>query len=96
MGRYETYGTHGSIDGVLLTHGLAHHSFVYYGPVTTHVVKPNEDLALISYINYDDFRYWWAIAWANDLQDPYLGFSAGDVLKIPVDLQAIHDMLENQ
>ena len=96
MGRYQTYGAVAEVEKTVFVHGLLRRDFVYSGPVVTHDVKPNEDLGVISYIHYDDPQYWWVIAWANDIRDPYLGFKAGDTLLIPTNLSVMHDMLENQ
>jgi hypothetical protein len=53
---------------------------------TIYTVVPEDvgRLDLISYKVYNDERYFWVIAQANIILDPFNGFSAGNILKIPV------------
>lgn len=41
------------------------------------------NLPLISWKVYGTYRLWWAIAVANGLENPLVGFAAGDLLRIP-------------
>lgn len=50
-----------------------------------HTVESSEvyRLDLISYEYYNNPLYWWVIAQANDIKDPFQGITPGTLLRIP-------------
>ncbi len=52
-----------------------------------HEVQQAEEgrLDLISYIYFQDVRWWELIGWMNNIKDPLMDVARGSVLAIPVD-----------
>ena len=55
-----------------------------------HILVSGERLDLLAHKYYGDEDYWWVIALANRIQDPF-SLSAGTRLRIPRDARAILD-----
>jgi hypothetical protein len=55
-----------------------------------HVLSVGERLDLLAYRYYGDEEYWWVIALANRIQDPF-ALTPGTRLRIPSDAKSILD-----
>lgn len=55
-----------------------------------HIIKIGERLDTLAYVYYGDSDYWWIIALANRIIDPF-SISPGDKLRIPRDAKTILD-----
>ncbi len=58
-----------------------------------HVICAGERLDVISFQYYSDEDYWWVIALANTINDPF-SITVGQKLKIPIDVRSILDKVQ--
>lgn len=57
-----------------------------------HIVKSGERLDVIAHRYYGDEEYWWVIALANGISDPF-SVPAGRRLRVPTEAKSILDKL---
>jgi len=51
----------------------------YYRVDESDIMRPD----MISYKNYGTVRYWWLICYVNEIEDPLLSITVGQLLRIP-------------
>jgi len=71
-----------------------------YGPdildgvqTVEHIVKSGERFDVLASRYYGDSEYWWVIALANRIADPF-SLRAGHKLRIPLDIRSILDKVQ--
>lgn len=52
-------------------------------PLAKHIFDSGDDLELISYKYYGTTKFWWVIAKANNIVDPFIPIAVGTTFYIP-------------
>lgn len=84
------------VKGPIQSH-LAFVDFLYDGGVFLHEVTGPEEgrLDLISWLYFDDVRFWELIGWYNNIKDPLREIVQGKILYIPVDPVTISNSISS-
>lgn len=62
-------------------------------PIVDYVVRVGDRLDAIAERRYGDPEYWWVLALANRIRDPF-GIRPGTVLRVPLDIRSVLDKVQ--